>query len=249
MIAASNCLGFAIECGTFVKGALTTVMAFILFVGSIYLILTAVFGRWMAYLVVMVSLTGWMILQSSLWAFGFWSQGPVTPTHLGPKGSEPAWIVLDASPGATSDAYPAFASYPGDAWAPVDLEDKEQVANVQTVGGAATTFLTEQLNEQLGKAHDDPSAIAATQFTVDNIEFAEDGNTQLAVAQVHFNGGGPLWTVSLYKNGGSVPRYSYMFLIGSLLLFFIHLPLLDRAEKKRKAVLTGGTAPAWYGPA
>ena len=30
----------------------------------------------------------------------------------------------------------------------------------------------------------------------------------------------------------------------------IHNPsLLDRAEKKRKEFLTGGTSPAWYGPA
>ena len=36
---------------------------------------------------------------------------------------------------------------------------------------------------------------------------------------------------------------------GSLVLFLIHLPFLDRAERKRKAILTGGTAPPWYGPA
>ena len=33
-------------------------MAFILFVGSVYLLLTAVLGRWMAYLVLMVALLG-----------------------------------------------------------------------------------------------------------------------------------------------------------------------------------------------
>ncbi len=40
-----------------------------------------------------------------------------------------------------------------------------------------------------------------------------------------------------------------MFMAASILLFLIHLPLLDRAEKRRKAFLTGGSAPAWYGPA
>ena len=50
-------------------------------------------------------------------------------------------------------------------------------------------------------------------------------------------------------NTGSVPRYSLMFLVGSILLFAIHLPLLDRAERSRKAFLTGGSAPPWYGPA
>jgi hypothetical protein len=32
-------------------------------------------------------------------------------------------------------------------------------------------------------------------------------------------------------------------------LFGAQLPLLDRAERKRKEFLIGGTAPAWYGPA
>ena len=40
-----------------------------------------------------------------------------------------------------------------------------------------------------------------------------------------------------------------MFLAGSILVFLLVLPFLDRAEKKRKEFLTGGSAPAWYGPA
>jgi hypothetical protein len=40
-----------------------------------------------------------------------------------------------------------------------------------------------------------------------------------------------------------------MFLIFSTIGFAIHLPFLDRAERKRKNILTGGTAPVWRGPA
>jgi hypothetical protein len=246
---AKSCIGLALDCGTLLKGAGVTVMAFIIFIGSIYLLLTAIFGRWMAFTVLMVCFSGWMIIQSSLWLFGFWSQGPVTPTNLGPKGAEPSWVVLEASPGATSDAYAVFSEYPSEPWALPDESDKEQAADIQTVGGAVTTFLADQLNEELAKASNDPTAIPATAFTIDDIAFATDGGTPLAVTQAHYNGGGPLWTVSLYKNSGSVPRYSYMFLGGSILLFLIFLPMLDRAEKKRKAFLTGGNAPAWYGPA
>jgi hypothetical protein len=53
----------------------------------------------------------------------------------------------------------------------------------------------------------------------------------------------------MYYDSGSIPRYSIMFMAGALILFLLHLPLLDRAEKKRKEFLTGGAAPAWYGPA
>ncbi len=245
-----SCLGFAVDCGVLWKGIGVTVMGLILFVGSIYLLLTAIFGRYMGYLVVIVAFSGWMIVQSSLWLFGFYSQGIETPTNLGPRGSEPAWTVLEASAGTTSDAYDTFHSYPNQPWAEADLNDEEQAADVQSAGGAVSTFLTEKTNEELGLAEDDPTAITTTQFTIDDLKFTESADgTPLAVAQAHFNGGGPLWTVSLYHDSGSVPRYSYMFLAGSILLFAIHVPLLDRAEKKRKAFLTGGSAPAWYGPA
>ena len=50
-------------------------------------------------------------------------------------------------------------------------------------------------------------------------------------------------------DSGSVERYSWMFLVGSTIAFVVHLPLLDRAERKRKEFLTGGSTPAWYGPA
>ncbi len=62
--------------------------------------------------------------------------------------------------------------------------------------------------------------------------------------RAHFNGGGPQTTVSMYFDTGSVPRYSYMFLAGSIVVFALHLPLLDRAEKQRKEFLTGGTRAA-----
>jgi hypothetical protein len=246
-----HCVGFAVDCGTMLKGIGVIAMALTLFVGSVYLLLTAIFGRYMGFLVLIVAFSGWMIVQSSLWLFGFYSQGITTPTNLGPRGSEPAWIVLQASPGATSDKYTTFSQFPNDPWHEADLNDDQQTADVQSAGGAVSTFLTTKTNEQLGLAEDDPTAITTTGFTIDDLKFAvaEDGKTPIAVVQAHYNGGGPLWTVSLYHDSGSVPRYSYMFLAGSILIFAIFLPLLDRAEKKRKEFLVGGSAPAWYGPA
>jgi hypothetical protein len=247
MLAANSCLGFAVECGTLVKGVGVTVMALILFVGSVYLVLTAVLGRWLGFLVLLVCLAGWMVLQSSLWLFGFYSQGIETPTNLGPKGSEPAWTVLEATTAATSEAYAEFGAYPNDPWAEPTASE---AGAATTIEGNTQVFLAEQLNAQLGIAPEDPHAVLPTAFIVDDVRLAEsDDGTPLAVARAHHVGGGPQWTVSMYEDSGSVPRYSYMFLGGSILLFLIVLPFLDRAEKKRKAFLTGGSAPAWYGPA
>jgi hypothetical protein len=241
-----TCLGFNIDCGTLAKGAGVVFMGLILFVGSVYLVLTAVLGRWMGYLVVMVAFSGWMILLSALWAFGFYSQGPDTPVNLGPRGAEPSWIPLLASTGQTSDRYEAFRSYPGDPW---KEPASGATAEVQSVTGIVTDFLAEEANQELEIPHTDPRAVTGVEFAVDDLHFATVGGTQLAVAQAHFLEGGPLWTVSLYHDEGSVPRYSYMFLAGSVLLFAIHLPLLDIAERKRKDFLTGGATPPWYGPA
>src|SRR5919197_3549153 len=113
-----KCLMFHLECGTLAKGVGVVAMAFILFVGSVYLMLTAILGRWMGYLVLMVSFSGWMILFSALWFFGFWSQGLETPTNLGPRGSEPAWVVLQGGLTAAEAKYQTFQDYPAKPWAP-----------------------------------------------------------------------------------------------------------------------------------
>jgi hypothetical protein len=241
-----TCLGFHIECATLLKGAGVAAMGFILFTGSIYVLLAAVFGRWMGYLVVAVAFFGWMIALSSMWFFGFYAQGPVTKTNLGPRGLEPAWVPLEASLDVAGDTYHTFAAYPGKPWSEPTTAQEPSVLSVTSV---VQTFMAEKANEQLGLAETDPEAILNTQFTVDSIRFAPEGHVSLAVVTAYFNGGGPLTTVTLYHNSGSVQRYSLMFLGGSLLLFALHLPLLDRAEKKRKVFLTGGNAPPWYGPA
>jgi hypothetical protein len=243
---ADSCLSFGVSCGTLFKGAGVVLAGFVLFIGSVYVLLAAVFGRWMAYLVLMIAFAGWMILQSSLWAFGFWAGGPDTKTNLGPRGSEPAWQVLSAGSSATSDKYPEFAEYPADGWTAGDPTS----ADFQAAQGAATVFLAQQANADLGRDPFDVNAIQSTNFTVDSTKFATaDDGTPIAVVEAHFTAGGPETVLAMYHNSGSVPRYSWMFLIASILLFVIHLPLLDRAERSRKAFLTGGAAPPWYGPA
>src|SRR5881296_66227 len=87
----------------FWKGIAVTICAIILFVGSIYVLVAAVFGLRMGYLVVAVSFFGWMIILSALWTFG----APGTPRNLGPRGYEPHWQVFAAGTGkVTSTKYP-----------------------------------------------------------------------------------------------------------------------------------------------
>jgi hypothetical protein len=248
MIAAGTCLGFNVACDTIIKGGLSVLMGFVLFVGTVLLLLSAIFGRRMGYLVLAVSFFGWMLLLSSLWAFGFWSQGPSTPTNLGPRGVEPAWAVEAAGtqPEAT---YEVFSSYPsGEGWR-IPGTNEADTSSVQSVQGAVQSYLANRSNEDLGFEPFDPGAVQTGDFTVQDIRFATEGDVSLAAAEAFFNDGGPLVTVYLRHDSGSVPVYSYVFLVVSVIGLAIHIPWLDRAEKKRKQILTGGTAPPWYGPA
>lgn len=248
-----TCVGLHIDCGVLVKGGLGIAMAFVLFVGSVTVLLTAVFGRWMAYLVTAVTFFGWMAILSSLWLFGFFSQGTETPTNLGPQGHLPAWTILSSGLEPEAVRYDTFTSYPdGEEWREPGT-NRNDTASVQGIQGVVQQFMADEANADLGITDPglDPHALQTASFTVDDVKFATapDGKTPLAAAHAFFVGGGPQFTVLLYHDSGAVPRYSYMFLAGSILLLGLHLPLLDRAEKKRKEFLTGGTSPAWYGPA
>jgi hypothetical protein len=247
-VIAQSCIGFEIPCETLLKGGLTTIMAFILFVGSVLLMLSFVFGRRMGYLVLAVSFFGWMILLSAIWTFGFYSQGIETPVNLGPRGAEPAWVI-EAAGTDPQPVYEVFDRYPdGESWREPGENDND-TSSVQAVTSSAQAFLAERSNEDQGLAAHDPLALQTTDFVIENIQFATDGDVSLAAAEAYFTGGGPLLKLYMRHDSGSVNRYSWMFLIGSVVGLAVHLPLLDIAERKRKDILTGGTAPPWYGPA
>ncbi|HET7236373.1 MAG TPA: hypothetical protein VFK59_08070 [Actinomycetota bacterium] len=248
MVAADSCLLWEIACDTLIKGGLVTVMAFVLFVGSVLLLLAAVFGRRMGYLVLAVGFFGWMMILSALWTFGFYSQGPETPVNLGPRGAEPGWVVESAGV-EPEPVYEAYATYPGGSEWRVPGDNDNDTGSEQSVTTATQGFLAERTNEELGFEIHDPGAVQTTDFTVEDVRFATDGDVSLAAATAYFTDGGPVLRVYLRHDTGSVDRYSWMFLIGSTVLFAAHVPLLDRAERKRKAILTGGAAPPWYGPA
>ncbi len=251
MIAAiSNptCLSFHVECGNLVKGSLAVAMGVVIFMGSVLLILSAVTGRKLGFLIGAVSLFAWMILFSILWVSGFFiSQGLTTPKNFGPRGREPAWVVEAAGQNVQQLQYSEYAEYPsGKAW---EQPTPGIAASVQSVTSAIQTYLAEQANQEAGLGAFDPGAFQTTDFTVTNVEFAPAGDVSLAAAQAYYNGGGPMLTMYLRHDSGSVPIYSWMFLIGSIVGFLVTLPFLDRAERERKEILTGGTAPPWYGPA
>ena len=246
-------IGLQIACGENITcpsifGYLTVAMAFIIFVGSIYLVLSAVFGIRMGYLVIATAFFGWMILWSIIWVFGahLGIPGVTTPKNQGPQGAAPIWQPFQSGTTVTSEKYPVVNEWPSSAWRTPNTSDASAVQEVQS---AIQELLASQANTE---HHIDPTAFNAiqpTDFTVKNVQFAVSGHTSLAIGQAFYTNGGPTITVALYHDSGSVQVYSWAFLIVSILGFAIHIPFLDRAERKRKAVLTGGARPPWLGPA
>ena len=243
---------------TFAKGIIAVVAAVILFVGSVYLLLSAVFGLRMAYLVVAVSLFGWMMIFATIWVFQptIFGVRNVVP-HQGPRGTEAHWQVFAAGTGPVSTRFPETTKYPSEPWRYPTAGIKSSVDNVKA---QVQKYLAAQASDEMEKQGQkvcDPTepletdcvTVDPTTFGVTDIKFASSGHTSLAAAHAFFQAGGPQLTVYAYHDSGDVPVYSWAILVGSFLGFIVHLPFLDRAEKKRKAILTGGTAPAWYGPA
>jgi hypothetical protein len=249
----------------FGKGLAVTIAGVILFVGSVYVVMSAFMGRVMAYLVIAVSLFAWMIILSTIWTFGandgvftLKSTGIGTPRYQGPRGTEPHWEVIAAGIQDVKSKYPQTVEFPDGPWRAPTAVSQASVATVKT---AFQKYLTEQAKEQLEKQGTkvclpteapEPNCFVLdpATFIVTDVKFAttEDG-THLAAGHTFYTLGGPEVTLFAFHAKGNVPIYSVSFLVASILGLGIHLPFLDRAEKKRKAILTGGTAPPWYGPA
>src|SRR5436305_28188 len=192
-----TCLGFHVECGTMFKGVGVTVMGFILFIGSVYLLLSAILGRWMAYLLIVVTFAGWMAVLSVMWLTGFFISGGLpgnTHPNTGPNGQPAAWTPLhagDTPPTGLDPKYAPFSSFPNAPWKEITNPTDP---DVQAAASAAETYLALQANTALGIY--DPfaeNAITSTQFSVDHVEFATgaDGKTKLSIVVAHFANGGP----------------------------------------------------------
>jgi hypothetical protein len=228
---------------TNIEGTLVVVLAFVLFGGAVWLLLSAVFGVRMGYLVAATGLFAFMIILSALWVFG----APGTPRFLGPKGELPTWIALKAGQDLTSSTFPVLDRYPDDPWVTAQ-EDRSLTPEVEAASLGMQEFLAEEANIEL-RSQQIEGEVAATDFQITDLEFTEVDGTPLAAARAFATGGGPEVEVFAYKDPGNEPVPSYIFLAASVIGFVVHLPFLDRAERRRKEFLTGGAQAPWRGPA
>jgi len=227
---------------TNIEGTLVVISAIIIFCGSVWMLAGSVFGTWMGYLVSATAFFAFMLILSALWVLG----APGTPKYLGPKGDLPAWVPLAAGQELTSSTAPFVEEYPADPWkAPkaVGLAEESEPATL-----AFQEFLAEEATAEL-EASRIEGEVEPAEFRIEGLRFSMLEDRPVAMARGFATGGGPEVLVFGYKDPGNEPLPSYLFLVGSIIGFVAHLPFLDRAERKRKDVLTGGDQPPFRGPA
>ena len=227
---------------TNIEGTLVIVASMVLFPGTVWLLLSAVFGVRMGYLVSATGFFGFMVILSALWAFG----APGTPPFLGPKGELPTWKPLAAGTTLTSNIQ-AVEEYPSGPWQ--DPAGKQALsAEVEAATLAFQEFLAEEAASELRRGGLQGEITPET-FEVADLRFATVDDTKLAAATAFATTGGPEVVAVAWKDPGNESLPSYLFLVGSVIGFAAHLPFLDRAERRRKEILTGGEQPPWRGPA
>lgn len=228
---------------TNIEGTLVIVSSFVIFGGSVWLLLSAVMGVRMGYLVSATGLFGFMVILSALWAFG----APGTPPNLGPRGDLPTWFGLGAGGELSSPTYPVIEEYPAEPW--MSAEDQRTFrSEVEPVTLAFQEFLAEEAADELQRAGVE-GEIAPETFEISDLRFTTADGTRLAAARAFATTGGPEVVVFGYKDPGDLALPSWLFLAGSIIGFVAHLPFLDRAERRRKDILTGGDQAPWRGPA
>jgi hypothetical protein len=224
-----------------VEGILTTIAAFVLFFGSVVLLLSAIFGLRMGYLVSATGLFGFMVILSVIWVVGVPGS---TPPFRGPRGEQPTWIAMAQGPSLSSEQVPV-QEYPAGPW---KAPSKGQASEVEPVTLAFQEFLAHQANRQLGQ-EGIQGQVGPDTFEVEDVRFANVDGTEYALGRAFATTGGPEVLVVGHKDPGFVALPSYLFLAGSLIGLAIHLPFLDIAERRRKEILTGGEQKPWLGPA
>ena len=228
---------------TNIEGALVVVAGFVIFGGSVWLLLSAVVGVRMGYLISATGLFAFMVILAALWAFG----APGTPPNLGPRGDLPTWFGLAAGQELSSPTYPVVDDYPEEPW--VDPEESGRFrGEVEAVTLAFQEFLAEEAAGELRRAGIEGEITPET-FEITDLRFAEVDGTPLAAARAFAGTGGPEVEVVGYKDAGDLALPSWLFLGASIIGFAVHVPFLDRAERRRKEILTGGEQAPWRGPA
>jgi hypothetical protein len=227
-----------------VKGLLVVLTAFVLLPGSVYMLLASNFGALKGYLIAATAFFGFLVMLSTIWTFGL----PGTPALTGPKGVEPTFkfFTIDDPEASTYDSVRNFQGGAGNGWqaAPegevaAGSEQETLKADLETARQRAVADLIEKTNkeikdssEELDVTNLDPKVFYTIQ---DGVEVAavvispKDPPAGSGLKRPDFS---PKTTFA-YRDPGAPYLPSILFLVGSLVLFVVHMLLLGWVERRR----------------
>jgi hypothetical protein len=227
-----------------VKGLLVVLTAFVFLPGSVFMLLASNFGALKGYLIAATAFFGFLVMLSAVWLFGIPGTTPLT----GPKGTQPTFkfFTVDDPAAATYDSVRDFQGGAGNGWQPAPEGEFEEgtpegdlKADLDTARQTAVQDLIEETNADI---EDSSEELDATNLSAEVFYTIQDGTEVAAVvvspATPPENSGlqrpdfAPK-TFFAYRDPGSPYLPSILFLIGSTVLFLVHLFLLGVAERRR----------------
>jgi hypothetical protein len=231
-----------------VKGILVVVTAFVLLPGSVYMLLATNFGALKGYLIAATAFFGFLILLSATWLFGLPGTTPLT----GPKGTQPTFkfFTLDDPAASRYDSVRNFRGAAGGGWqeAPAAAAAGEQAgsgaeetlrADLDVARQTAVSTLIKETNKDNKDSSKDLDAAnldAKAFYTIqDGTEVAaivispKDPPADSGLERPSFS---PKTTFA-YRDPGAPSLPSVLFLIGSLVLFVVHMLALGLVERRR----------------
>ena len=228
------------------KGILVVVTAFVLLPGSVYMLLASNFGALKGYLIAATAFFGFLILLSATWLFGLPGTTPLT----GPKGAQPTFrfFTLDDPAASRFDSVRSFQGGAGNGW-----QEAPAAAAAEQAGGAeeklkadldvarqtAVSTLVKETNKDnkdsskdLDAANLDAKAFYTIQDGTEVAAIVISPKTPPAGSGLERPSFSPKTTFA-YRDPGAPSLPSVLFLIGSLVLFVVHMLALGLVERRR----------------
>jgi hypothetical protein len=227
-----------------VKGLLVVLTAFVLLPGSVYMLLASNFGALKGYLIAGTAFFGFLVMLSAVWLFGIPGTTPLT----GPKGTQPTFkfFTVDDPAASTYDSVRDFQGGAGNGWqeAPAgEVEEGSAEANLKAdLDVARQTAVQDLIDETNVDIEDSSEELDVTNLDAKTFYTIQDGTEVAAIVispKTPQAGSGlqrPDFapkTIFAYRDPGSPYLPSILFLIGSTVLFVIHMFLLGLAERRR----------------
>jgi hypothetical protein len=227
-----------------VKGLLVVITAFVFLPGSVYMLLASNFGALKGYLIAGTAFFGFLVMLSAVWLFGIPGTTPLT----GPKGTQPSFkfFTIDDPLASTYDSVRTFQGSAGSGWQEAPSGEVEAGSAEETLKAdldvARQTAVGDLIEERNKDIKDSSEELDVTNLDARTYYTIQDGTEVAAVVispKTPPEGSGlkrpdfaPVTTFA-FRDPGNPSLPSILFLIGSVVLFVVHVLLLGVAERRR----------------